>query len=294
MKKPIDWNEEERVELARLQELSPFELLCNWMSQRERVRLAKAAGQQPPWTCDPVLRHYRFCNVRRMDDKVSNWLLENWYLPYYNHKNALIACVLARQFNKIETLEAIGFPEVWRPHRVHAVVQKRMLLGPVYSAAYVITGTLSKEKKPHQSIYSVVDVIHKAKPLVNTSSMKDTADMLMTFRGISSFTAGQIVSDLRHAIDGTWADRMEWAPVGPGSRRGMNRLLGRELLAPMRQSEFGELLQALIENLGSKDMDSITDRMEAMDYQSCLCEYDKYCRVVHASGKFPKQKYQGF
>lgn len=293
MKKAIDWNEEERDELARLQKLVPFELLCNWMRERERVRLAKSDGLQAPWTNDPVLRHYRFCNVCRIDDKVSQWLLKNWYEPFHNHKNSLIACVLARQFNRIETLAAIGFPKVWNPVRVHAVVQKQMLLGPVYSAAYVITGTLSKEKKPHQSIYSVVDVIHKAKPLVNASSMKDTADMLMTFRGISSFTSGQIVADLRHAIGGTWADRMQWAPIGPGSRRGMNRLLGRELLAKMRQGEFGGLLEALIENLGSEDMGGITDCMEAMDYQNCLCEFDKYSRVVHATGRFPKQKYKG-
>src|SRR5262245_39207311 len=53
--------------------------LCYWISEREAVRQRKEAGNSKPWTADPLLQGFRWCNVRRMDDRVSKWLEDNWY-----------------------------------------------------------------------------------------------------------------------------------------------------------------------------------------------------------------------
>src|SRR3990167_2469498 len=41
------------------------------MIERERIRVKKERGDLPPWTEDPTLRKFRFCNVWRQDDRVS-------------------------------------------------------------------------------------------------------------------------------------------------------------------------------------------------------------------------------
>lgn len=275
---------------------SPFDVemlntLKYWIKERESIRIKKEAGKKPPWTKNKVLSTYRFCNVRRMDDKVSVWLYDNWYNPNRGHKNMLVACALARLINSIETLEAIGFPKKWNPDKIKLVVRKRTEEGhTIYNPAYMIRGGGAPDK-----IGMVVD--HYVGPLliyppeVNTDSMEETWNSIFSRFGFGSFMAGQVVADLRWAMQGNWKDKDSWAPIGPGSKRGMNRLLGRELKLSMRQEVFLSKLRTLIKCLKEdKTLKSIVSNMEAMDYQNCLCEFDKFRRATTGQGK-PKQKY---
>ena len=67
--------------LDHVRRLKPLDRLLYWVTERESIRIQRLQGKAPPWTDDPILRQYRFCNVRRMDDAVSQWLLTNWYTP---------------------------------------------------------------------------------------------------------------------------------------------------------------------------------------------------------------------
>jgi hypothetical protein len=147
-------------------------------------------------------------------------------------------------------------------------------------------------------IDSVVN--YYVKPLININkevmadrtTMKGAWEKIVKSFGMGSFMAGQIVADLRWALDGRWRDRLTWAPVGPGSTRGMNRLMGYILNRTYRQEVFEELLSFFIGKCDRLLPFSITSRLEAHDYQNCLCEFDKYERVLRGEGK-PKQKYPG-
>ena len=270
----------------------PIKRLLYWIKERESIRLKKEAGEPRPWTDDEILQSYRFCNVRRMDDKVSQWLMSNWYEPYYDHPSMPTAIALARQFNKIETLSEIGFPTKWNPLRTEKILNDRITRGVRnFSAAYVITGSLGGPKLK-QVIYKVIDPLHKNKPEIDSDSMEVTHSRLIPYAGFSSFMAGQFVADLRHAMSGSWLDRSYFAPVGPGSARGMNRVHGRALKTPLKQSLFILELTELISLLEKSLPLSITCRMEAMDYQNCLCEFDKMERTLWENRR-PKQLYRG-
>lgn len=272
--------------------LSAFERYIYWIKERESIRLKKEAGKPKPWTDDEILRSYRFCNVRRMDDKVSKWLDRNWYTPNIDHPNMVVACTLARQLNNPESLSAVGFPKAWNPTRVEEILNKRAKAGlKNFSGAYMITGTLGGTKI-QQIVHKVVDVIAKDPPVLNTNSMEESVKALLPYPGFSTFIAGQVVADLRWAIEGKWADRNTWAAIGPGSRRGMNRLLGRDLLAHMKQEQFNDHLAGLVREAKAKLPSTITSRLEMIDWQNCLCEFDKYTRTMLGEGR-PKQKYDG-
>jgi hypothetical protein len=94
-----------------IKQLSPLERMAYWIEEREAIRLKREAGESKPWTQDPILLGYRFCNVRRMDDRVSRWLLENWYQPYLDHPSMLVNVALARFINNPPILQEIGFQE---------------------------------------------------------------------------------------------------------------------------------------------------------------------------------------
>lgn len=261
-----------------------------WITQRESIRVLKDEKMLPkPWTKDQYLRDYRWCNVRRMDDRVSRWLLANWYTKGMSARTALVAATLARMINWPDSLAAIapmGF-KVWSYDRAMSALHARKAAGhKIFTGAYIINGAGGgdKVKLVLDTVQAVAQAGHGT---VNTDSMRITWENLQKFRGVGSFIAGQIMADLRHVLEGDWLDHMEWAPIGPGSRRGMRRMLGLPAPGPMRQDQFDKALPVLWDRLMSySDVSEIYDNRhcEAMDLQNCLCEFDKYNRLKFENG----------
>lgn len=280
------------MNISEVKKLSPFERLVYWINERESIRLQKEAGEPAPWTDDEILQKYRFCNVVRMDDKVSKWLMENWYKPYYNHKNMLLACAIARFFNLPSSLQEITpwvFGRIYQPEKIKAKLREMKKSGQtIYNGAYMVRGNDGCDK-----ISSVMDFYLKDIPSVrvNTNSMEETHRQLCGCYGLGSFMAGQIVADLRHSIKGTWQDKYVWAPIGPGSQKGMNSLHGWPIKQAMNQGRFQELLEGLMSSIDGKIPLQLQGRMEAHDFQNVCCEFFKFNNAVNGDGR-PKQLYR--
>lgn len=264
-----------------------------WILERETIKLKKKKGEEPPFTNDEILKNYRFCNVRRMDDRVSKWIYTNWYRPNFEHKNIVLACVLARHFNLPETLQLIGFPKVFSPRKIIKKLEKRAFEEnkTVFNSAYVITGKNSGEPNKIRTVINTVCQYFVDNPLEDRTdfeTMEETVEVLQDYPNIGTFMAGQIVADLRWATDYKFKDRKFWAPIGPGSRRGINRYFER----PLRQSvkNFQEDLTKVIRNSKLELNRQFIRRLEAIDWQNCLCEFDKYERALWNEGR-PKRKY---
>lgn len=278
--------------------LTPLNRLIYWIEERESIRLRKERGDPRPWTDDAILDRYRFCNVRRMDDRVSRWLLDEWYRPNFDHKNMLQAAALARFVNTPRCLATIGHcvftPDGSGPKwkTVKEILRVRKSEGTVFNPAYMVRGNTSKSPdKIGTVIDEYIGALVEAEIRVDTTSMEATHAAILPVYGFGSFMAGQVVADLRWGMSGTWADRDRWAPRGPGSVRGMNRLHGREITLSFSQETFGVLLGDLIAWCRKVLPSSISERLEAMDYQSCLCELDKYERTLF-EGRRPKSIYR--
>lgn len=276
-----------------LKKLTSYQRLVWFIKEREAVRLKKEAGNPSPWTDNEILGNFRFTNVRRMDDKVSLWLLNQWYKPYFNHPRMLHAVALARFTNKIETMELLteevftGKSLNW--NKIQKILRDHKSAGNViFGAAYMIRGNSGRDK-----VEAIIDFY--VKPLKNsmlqTDSMEQTHSNLQTAYGLGSFMAGQITADLRHAVKGTWADKMTWAPIGPGSQKGMNYVHNRLPRTSLNQTVFLLELRDLVKKLKVDIPKSIFDRCELMDFQNCLCEHSKMERTLLGEGR-PKQLYK--
>lgn len=287
------------MKTGNVKKMKPAERFLYWVRERYAIYQRRLAGGATPWTDDTILQTYRFCNVRRMDDRVSRWLLENWYEPYRDHPNMLYATTLARNFNLPTTLTAItdrvfrSGPPDWEGIK-RGVRQIKDAGLPVFNGAYMVRG-MSKSERYYTPIKSDQVVDRMTRPLwdkrvkVDPSSMRISWEALLPQWGFASFMAGQVVADLRWAVPGRWADRRSWAPIGPGSARGMNRLQNRPPNQRLNQDQFIEELGTLMEASRAK-LSQVALRMEAIDWQNCLCEFDKYERALQGEGK-PKQLY---
>lgn len=61
-------------------ELSPtvvFDTFWRFVCERREIELKRINGDPAPWTDDAILQKYRFTNVSRVSDRVSQYLIVN-------------------------------------------------------------------------------------------------------------------------------------------------------------------------------------------------------------------------
>lgn len=290
-------NSDERC-LDIIRKKSAFQRLVHWITERESIRLKKEAGEPRPWTLDRILQSYRFTCPRRMDDRVSKWLL-SWYVK--DHQNIVPAAVLARFVNKPETLEGLkdtffnegtmGGPATRSFMRtIEDHLRALHKHSPVFNGAYIIPPGKGKDKIDSVVNYICKGVVDNRVP-IDTASMQRTHAAFMERDGFGSFMAGQVVHDLVHVVTGTWADQYSWAPQGPGSMRGMERLLRRPDGTTPRFNFLDEL-RALRDRLQYSLPEDLYAKLDMMSIQNVCCEMSKYEKVLWNEGR-AKQLYNG-
>ncbi len=147
--------------------------LAHWINERWRILQRKEAGSPEPWTTDPILREYRFCNVRREDDRTTLWIADHWRKAHYDDPDVWHAMIVARMLNHTPSLHDIRYPKPWDPARVEKILLARQARGQqVFGAAYVIgNGGQSVPKVPY-----IVGLLDSARTLKYPPTKGDTLE----------------------------------------------------------------------------------------------------------------------
>jgi hypothetical protein len=290
--------------VAPLFNVEAFRRLCWWIIERDNIRLAKEAGLPWPWSDNEFMQRARWCNVYRMHDRVSRWLLVNWYGDAFlaSHQQIAVNAAMARLINwpdSLQELRAARQHENYHSATAYAVLAARRDRGDkVFTGAYKVSG-IRGEDKVTTVVGQFDHVFNGHARLIDPSSMARTHRRLQEIPAIGSFMAGQIAADLRHVYPGAWADRGAWGPLGPGSERGLGWLRGwngTDSLARfgITQATFPSALRELRARLDAVPaVRAVLERVgaEAMDLQNALCEFDKLSRYTAGLGE-PKNRYR--
>lgn len=263
--------------------------LVQWMTERHRIYLKRASHSPWPWTKDPVLQKYKFTNVYRELDRTTHWFRVNFRDEWQHRDEVILGTIIFRWFNRIETGERLlsaGLLTKWNTRRAESVLRP---FKPWTTGAYIISSPHGFDKLTGLCQY-VDEVWSERKSIIKWfrkgQSLESAVNMLSGFRGLSGFMAYEIASDLSH----TWAlkyapDKMTWANPGPGARRGLNRLHGRDVRARVPKAqliqEMRELLPRCDKSLTKRGFPSLTMR----EIEHSLCEFDKYQRVLLGQGR---------
>lgn len=269
--------------------------LIAFIKEREAIRIKKDKGLPRPWTKDHILATYRFCNIHREDDRVTRWITQNIRLPWQHNPDVWFALVVARLLNLPESLEAVKqFALPWQPTKFRAVLAKRKAAGKLnFNAAYIVSTNGVAMDKVEYLIARVLNPLWQdreaLRPTVNDDLLGWHA-RLMGYDGMGSFMAAQVVADLKYLPPLSKAhDWATFAASGPGSRRGLNRVMGVAPEAGWRRGAWEEALQGLAK-LVAAPLAKADITLHNQDLQNCLCEFDKYRRAVE--GGAPKQIYK--
>lgn len=267
--------------------------LFNWVVMREKIRAFKDAGSPAPWTDDPILATYRFCNVRREDDRVTIWIRENIRKPHANHPHLWLMLCIARQINWPPTLAHLMATGAW-PSGTNfdfASAMTRELNEwqargeKVYTGAYMISAPSKKgQDKQAYIAETVIGALweRRASFHLAAKSLQRTHAWIMRSNGWGPFMAYQAVVDMRFTpLLWNADDNLLWAAAGPGTIRGLNRLYGRATDAALSQDQALSEMRAIYKIV----QDETGVPMDFSDVPNILCETDKYLRVKLGEGK---------
>ena len=282
-----------------------LEALLYFIWEREVIRIVRDREDPPPYTNDPVLRKYKFTNIRRRDDRVSRWVMEHVIERNAHRDDLWFILLIVRLINWPPTLQhlidegvlfrpAAEFDAAWFSAALEAFKGRS---SKVYSGAYMVYPT----KMDPGGVKSLAIARHIITPALalheriaetldaDEPRIADFVAALSSSFGISTFMAGQVAADLTYCHQlGSAQDLFTYAPIGPGSSRGLNYLLNRAPNAGWTQEAFNhELMRVRDAVLWQLEINDLT----LHDVQNCLCEFSKYCRTVLGEGK-PKTTYQ--
>ena len=81
----------------------PVLAFFNFCREREQIRKNRKNGFLKPWSKDPIFQSGRFLNVFREDDRTTRWFRTHIREPMRNEEDVLMATIIFRWFNLIET-----------------------------------------------------------------------------------------------------------------------------------------------------------------------------------------------
>ena len=273
--------------------MEPIQRFFWWIEERHRIFLSKEAGlPRGEWTDDEILKTYRFTNPFRENDKTTVWFRENMRKPLKDSPEVLMATVIFRWFNLIETGKTLLSNNLhidWKPEGARQEIKKQL--------KYITGGYIIKTPDGMDKVDGVIWCIDKfwkqRDNLINElkdSSLHRSWHVLMQFPYQGPFMAYELITDLRHTyLLNEARDIYTWANAGPGAMRGLNRIHSRELKYKSRKHDWNEEMFQLL-GKSSQYLHPDFPKLEMRDIEHSLCEFDKYERVRNGEGA-PRGRY---
>lgn len=284
-----------------------------FIREREGIRLRRAGGGPFPWTKDPILLQYKFTNVKRAHDRTSRELVRRFYRPHEDDKPELVLlnAALARYFGRVEFMDALGWQTGFRPKTIIKLAMKRMEQKlPVFTGAYIVTSGNTSGPKPETVVNNYITSLWEhRKAIVGIAHRWDcwrpTIEHMMDHCagfGGSGFMAKETILDVRYT-NAFWKrgrpkDMNEWTPIGPGTMRGVSRILGVDKPADRRKQPKASPRDTLdvcrelfLRSKRANNWPVMFVKLELSDIAFQLCEFDKYERVRLGQGK-PRSLYR--
>ena len=286
----------------RMTEFIPEELdrYFYWLHERENIRILKEErGDDPPWTNDPILQEFKFCQVFREDDRTTRWFRTHIRDPLQDEPEVIMATIIFRWFNLIETGRTLIEHDLlinWDRKKAIEEITKQ----PKWITGSYIIKTPNRMDKVTGVAECISHMWKDRKYIVKTlelyreqseGSLEKAWKLFRDYPYMGPFMAYEVVTDLRDTyILEDANDVNTWANAGPGAMRGLNRLIGRPLKFTSTvhpwQEEMYDLLGIAHDRLDRDwTFPSHGQKFELREIEGGLCEFDKYSRILKNEGR---------
>jgi 5-hmdU DNA kinase, helical domain len=267
-----------------------------WHFAAERLamyyrRLSNLGG---PWTSDPILRAFRFTNVYRVADRVSQYLIrEVQYRPDRSQtpRELFFRTILFKLFNSIDTWEAleqaIG-PVVWDNIDLNAVnntLDELLARGrSIYSAAYIMPSPPFGHTRKHTNHLALLArMMQDRMPdrVRQAPNLKTIYETMLTYPGLGPFLAFQYTIDLNYSSMLDFDE--EFVIAGPGARDGIAKCFANPAQRSAEETIYcvSERQEEEFTTRGLEFTGLFGRRLHPIDCQNLFCEISKYARAAY-------------
>ena len=246
-------------------------------------------------TKDPILQTYKFTNVYRACDRVSQYLIKNVIyqdLDRYSPEDVLLRILVFKVFNKIETWEYLnGENDIttknFNVEKLTDTLTRRQQTKPIFSNAYMMAGCHAEYKgipsKHRVWLQMIEDKFIKDKGLRTVLGAKSLAEVYSQLREyplIGDFLAYQYAIDFNYSPYLNF-DEDSFVKAGVGAVRGIKKCFksyGGTYEDAIRYTQ--DHFEAFQERYGFTAFRPLPGREpKLIDLQNCFCETDKYLRA---------------
>ncbi len=268
-------------------------------AERQEVFFKKLRGEEPPYSSDPILNTYKFCNTYRASDRVSQFLIKNViYKPgNFTESDTLFRIFLFRLLNKIETWQRlenrfgeVGLKNFSFSYYSQELTDIKSQGKTIYGNAFILCANkaFGFDRKHENHLVLLEKVFMKErldKKLIGSKNLGELFVRLRELPLIGDFMAYQLAIDFNYSEVFNF-DENEFTVAGPGALRGINKCF-----LALRE-EPSKIIMYMVDNqdrefarLGIRFQNLFGRSLKAIDCQGLFCEVDKYSRV-----KFPTIK----
>jgi hypothetical protein len=269
-----------------------YRVYWNLAAERQRIFFKRQAGIPAPWTVDPILAHYKFCNAYRASDRVSQYLIRHViYTGDLTDVDILLRTVMFRLFSKPSTWESLE-QEVGRvtadsfeAEQYGATLEALRKNGPIYTNAFILCANKAyghdRKHKNHMALLSEMFENHRfPQEVAACANLKELYEILRSYPLLGDFMAYQIATDINYSEVVNFEDNA-FTVAGPGARRGLQKVFeSREISDAETILWMTNHQEEEFERLGIDFPDLFGHRLQAIDCQNLFCETDKYSRVA--------------
>lgn len=288
-----------RKEIFNFNPNENFHYYIYWMCERMSIFWQRYYDFDGELTDDPILQEFKFTNVYRCLDRVSNYLIGN---VIYDGKerepeNIFARILLFKHFNKIETWEAIekNFGEVNIETLYDPEVPKflKAQKDPIYSNAYIVTPYFYKFEKYQylrgwEKCDAYFDIFRKEifenglmYKILDSKTMEELFNNFLSLDIYGDFIAQQYTIDMMYSplVD---FDENEFIVAGPGAKRGIGWTF--DITGKPNYSEIIKWVHANFWELVDKYGEGVeflplpNREPTLIDLQNCFCETSKYSK----------------
>ncbi len=283
----------ESTELAFLKPTQVYDEFWRFAAERQSIFVNRQRQPLPPWTTDPILSAFKFTNVYRASDRVSQFLIRNViYRGSDTPTEVVFRILLFKLFNKIETWQLLEDQVGELTTRKFSVEKFSQILNRaleqdqrIYSGAYIMPSgskTFHTSRK-HQAHLQLLDfMLRDSLPakLRAAKDLKQAFEILRSYPLLGDFLAYQYAIDINYS-EVTHFSESEFVAAGPGARSGLRKcfanlegVAGEDVIRFVTELQTEEFQRRGIrfDWLGGR-------RLQLIDVQNVFCEIDKYARV---------------
>ncbi len=271
-----------------------YDLYWYFASERQRMFECRVAGEPGPWTDDSILREFKFCNVFRAADRVSQYMIRDvcYHGEPCSEEDRLFQVTAFRTFSKIATWRTVRdilgrYPileDLADGSFGNALDQTRERNGGLYTGAFILCATdaYGQPAKHHNHVELFRHMfLHEnlGAGLLEARSLRSVYELLHSYPLMGDFMSYQTAIDLNYCELLDFSEN-DFTQPGPGALRGIKKCfedLGgytpAEIVQWMTERQHREFARLGLPFGGLRGRP-----LHAIDCQGLFCETDKYCR----------------